>query len=177
MSGIKDIALLEGIPGFYRGLLSANLQIIPYMGIVFTLQSTIKDALVEYPVNSLIAGGIAGSIGKMSVMPFDVIRKRLQVQGPNRTRYILTNVPNYQEQSFIRVFKSILKNEGEIPVLHHLHIYLLLRIISIQSNTYIHCYVLGPRGLFKGLTPSLLKTGPASAITFFVVDRCHHYAR
>lgn len=36
-SGVRQIGRNEGLPGFFRGLAAANAQIVPYMGLFFTL--------------------------------------------------------------------------------------------------------------------------------------------
>jgi solute carrier family 25 thiamine pyrophosphate transporter 19 len=35
--GIRQIHRNEGFPGFFRGLWAANAQVVPYMGLFFTL--------------------------------------------------------------------------------------------------------------------------------------------
>lgn len=70
------------------------------------------------------------------------IRKRFQVQGPQRNSYIISSIPNYQKLSLSQTARNIVKYEGIL-------------------------------GLYKGLLPSLLKTAPLSAITFFVVEWCN----
>jgi len=44
-------------------------------------------------------------------MPFDVVRKRLQVQGPTRNSYIINGIPRYPK-SFISTMYQIVKHEG-----------------------------------------------------------------
>jgi solute carrier family 25 thiamine pyrophosphate transporter 19 len=81
---------------------------------------------------------MAGIVAKTLFMPLDVIRKRLQVQGPVRREIIVSNVPKYTGglfQSIIQIFR----HEGLM-------------------------------GLYKGWVPSILKAGPSSAVTFFVLE-------
>ncbi len=80
----------------------------------------------------------ASVIAKTAVFPLDLVRKRIQVQGPTRGRYVHKNIPEYRGTlSSIRV---ILANEGA-------------------------------RGLYRGLTVSLLKAAPSSAITVWTYER------
>ncbi|KAJ3190045.1 mitochondrial thiamine pyrophosphate transporter [Gaertneriomyces sp. JEL0708] len=145
-SAIVRIYLSEGVLGFYRGLGTAVLQVGPQMGVVFAIWSAGRKHFVK-PTDSetakqsknFIVGLVAGIVGKTSIMPFDVIRKRLQVQGPTRSSYIITS-PEYPK-SAMACAKQIVRTEGFLA-------------------------------LYKGLVPSLLKSGPSSAVTFLVMSMC-----
>ncbi|RKP33977.1 mitochondrial carrier domain-containing protein, partial [Dimargaris cristalligena] len=56
-------------------------------------------------------GGLAGAISKTIVFPLDVVRKRLQVQGPSRAYFGRDPVPVY-ESSVWRTLKQIARQEG-----------------------------------------------------------------
>jgi hypothetical protein len=45
--------------------------------------------------SNLLSGGFASTVGKTAVFPFDLVRKRLQVQGPTRQKYVYRNIPVY----------------------------------------------------------------------------------
>jgi solute carrier family 25 thiamine pyrophosphate transporter 19 len=53
---------------------------------------------------------MASVIAKTGVFPFDLIRKRLQVQGPTRSRYVHKNIPEYK--GVFRTMRDIIKAEG-----------------------------------------------------------------
>jgi solute carrier family 25 thiamine pyrophosphate transporter 19 len=84
------------------------------------------------------AGVLASVIAKTGVFPLDLVRKRLQVQGPTRTRYVHRNIPEYT--GVIQSINLILRTQGV-------------------------------RGLYRGLTVSLLKAAPASAVTMWTYER------
>lgn len=88
-----------------------------------------------------IAGVLASMFAKTAVFPLDLVRRRLQVQGPTRAKYVHTNIPEYKG-----VFSSLVK---------------------IYRNE-------GYRGWYRGLTVSLVKNAPASAITMYVYERTLH---
>lgn len=108
ISACRQIHSQEGFRGFYRGLYPALLQIIPYMGVMFSTQEYLSNTITNWGIHhfnggetqhqfwkqtgGFVGGGIAGIVSKTVVMPFDVIRKRLQVQGPSRHRYVFTKI-------------------------------------------------------------------------------------
>ena len=47
---LVQISQSEGLSGMYRGLGSANVQIVPYMGLVFTFQDAFKSSLSRLSV-------------------------------------------------------------------------------------------------------------------------------
>lgn len=145
IGGIKDIYRHEGPKGFFRGLAAGVGQIIPYMGLFFAGYETLRLPLgqLEMPFGSgdATAGVMASVIAKTGVFPFDLIRKRLQVQGPMRGRFVHRNIPEYKG-----VFKT------------------MRAIISTE----------GMRGLYRGLTVSLFKAAPASAVTMWTYERVLH---
>jgi solute carrier family 25 thiamine pyrophosphate transporter 19 len=75
-------------------------------------------------------------------MPLDVVRKRLQVQGPMRKEIFTSDLPRYKNA--LMAACMIFQHEGIL-------------------------------GFYRGLTPSILKIAPSTAITFFVIDQCRIY--
>ncbi|KAJ3179369.1 mitochondrial thiamine pyrophosphate transporter [Geranomyces variabilis] len=114
LSAVRQIYAAEGVHGFYRGVVPSVLQMAPQMGIVFAAYGGIKRLLKPLKLGkteSFISGGIAGMLGKLSVMPFDVVRKRLQVQGPERNSYVTGRVPKYPS-GLLRCAAQIARQEG-----------------------------------------------------------------
>jgi solute carrier family 25 (mitochondrial thiamine pyrophosphate transporter), member 19 len=111
---IRQIAVSEGPRGFFQGLGAGVGQIIPYMGIFFATYETLRLPLgnLELPYGSgdATAGVMASVIAKTGVFPLDLIRKRLQVQGPTRSKYVHKNIPVYK--GVLRTMRDIFKNEG-----------------------------------------------------------------
>ncbi|KAM0152607.1 hypothetical protein ACHAQE_004679 [Botrytis cinerea] len=141
-SSIRDIAISEGPRGFFQGLGAGVGQIVPYMGIFFATYESLRLPMgtLNMPFGSAdaSAGVIASVIAKTGIFPFDLIRKRLQVQGPTRERYVHKNIPVYN--GVFQTMRHILHNEGY-------------------------------RGLYRGLTVSLFKSAPASAVTMWTYER------
>ncbi|KAJ1549309.1 mitochondrial thiamine pyrophosphate transporter [Cladochytrium tenue] len=151
---VKQIAAREGMSGFYRGVWPSVVQIIPYMALMFESQSVFRSFFSSARTSGVavfgwwgsrtdeaLAGGLAGIFSKTAIMPFDIIKKRLQVQGPDRNSYMLSDIPRYTSSGVLRVGQQIVRHEGILA-------------------------------LYKGLLPTLLKTGPSSAVTFLVVGEC-----
>jgi solute carrier family 25 (mitochondrial thiamine pyrophosphate transporter), member 19 len=57
------------------------------------------------------SGMLASIISKTAVYPLDTVRKRLQVQGPSRAKYVHRNIPEYKS-GVLGTIKAILKREG-----------------------------------------------------------------
>ena len=114
LSSIREIRRHEGNAGFYRGLGAAVGQIVPYMGLFFTSYEALKLPLatLSLPFGSgdAIAGTVASIFSKTAVFPLDTVRKRLQVQGPSRARFVHRNIPVYA--GVLATFKAILRKEG-----------------------------------------------------------------
>lgn len=113
-SAIWDIKRDEGWRGFFRGLGPAWGQVVPFMGIFFVTYEGLRLRLagLEMPWGSrdAAAGAMASVIAKTAVFPLDLVRKRLQVQGPTRSRYIYSNIPEYT--TAMRALSTIFQREG-----------------------------------------------------------------
>lgn len=98
-ASVRAIAREEGARGFFQGLGAGVGQVVPYMGLFFAAYETLRPPLahLSLPLGSgdATAGVIAGVFAKTGVFPLDVIRKRLQVQGPMRGRFAGGLVPHY----------------------------------------------------------------------------------
>jgi solute carrier family 25 (mitochondrial thiamine pyrophosphate transporter), member 19 len=114
-ASIREITKHEGPTGFYRGVSAGVGQIVPYMGILFAVYETLRkpmaDLKLPFGTGDVLTGGIASVTAKTIVFPFDLIRKRLQVQGPTREKYVHKNIPVYK--GVFRTMRDIIKNEGK----------------------------------------------------------------
>ena len=115
LSSVRTIYQLEGVPGFFRGLGAGFAQIVPYMGLFFSTYETLRPPLaqLELPFGSgdATAGVLASITAKTGVYPLDLIRKRVQVQGPTRERFAGGMVPLYG-RGVLRVGREIIGKEG-----------------------------------------------------------------
>ncbi|KAI8095078.1 mitochondrial carrier domain-containing protein [Gilbertella persicaria] len=109
---MADIYKTEGVFGFYRGLWPAIIQIMPYMGLLFSTYDVFAKGFKKLrdenilsssykPTHDMISGALSGFVSKIVVYPFDLVRKRLQMD----TRNINTS-------SWWTCLKSIIRQEG-----------------------------------------------------------------
>ncbi|KAI1767523.1 mitochondrial thiamine pyrophosphate carrier 1 [Hypoxylon sp. FL1150] len=145
---VRDIRRDEGARGFFRGLPPALTSIVPSMGLFFAVYEGARAPLsrLELPggMGDATAGVAASVVAKTGVFPLDLVRKRIQVQGPTRSRYVHKNIPEYK--GAVSGVRAILAREGV-------------------------------RGLYRGLTVSLFKAAPASAVTMWTYERVLNFLR
>ncbi|XP_024867142.1 mitochondrial thiamine pyrophosphate carrier isoform X1 [Temnothorax curvispinosus] len=84
----SSILRQESPRAFFSGLLPTLLQIAPHTGLQFAFYGFFTDFYKKYTTgtdiniyNSMLSGSTAGLIAKTIVYPFDLARKRLQIQG------------------------------------------------------------------------------------------------
>ena len=113
-SAVRDIRRDEGYRGFFRGISPALGQIVPFMGLFFVTYEGLRIQLSRFNVpwggEDATAGVVGSIVAKTAVFPLDLVRKRIQVQGPTRTRYVYGDVPEYT--SALRGIAAIARTEG-----------------------------------------------------------------
>ncbi|XXH03591.1 hypothetical protein Hte_009996 [Hypoxylon texense] len=119
-----------GLPALYRGIIPTVAGVAPYVGLNFMTYEFVRKYLTpegdQNPsaARKLLAGAVSGAVAQTCTYPFDVLRRRFQINTMSGMGY---------------KYKSI----GDA-----------VRVILSQE---------GPRGLYKGLIPNLLKVAPSMA--------------
>jgi len=111
----------EGVRGFYRGLIPNLLQVVPSASLQFgaysscillytKVQAIEKERLSN--TESFLFGAVSGVFAKCAVLPFDVTKKRLQVQGFRKVIQEggLESVPLYKGMA--HCVRTVYKHEG-----------------------------------------------------------------
>ncbi|XP_044255563.1 mitochondrial thiamine pyrophosphate carrier [Tribolium madens] len=140
LQAFTSILKNEGFFVLYRGIWPTFIQVAPHAGAQFMCYK-LFDSIYKYLVNSqnttltssLVSGSLAGLFAKTVVYPFDLAKKRLQIQGFEQGRV-----------EFGQFFKCRGLNDC------------LIRIYKVE----------GLSGLFKGLSPSLIKAVVTTALHF-----------
>lgn len=140
---VRDIARDEGYRGFFRGLGPGLAQIMPFMGLFFVIYEGLRarparSRVLPWGSGEATSGVVASIVAKTAVFPLDLVRRRIQVQGPTRTRYVYNDIPEYS--SALRALATIVRTEGFLA-------------------------------LYKGLPISLMKAAPASAVTLWTYEQ------
>ncbi|KAF2199953.1 mitochondrial thiamine pyrophosphate carrier 1 [Delitschia confertaspora ATCC 74209] len=143
-ASIQNIATQEGPTGFFRGLGAGVSQIVPYMGLFFTSYEGLKPVLAtsNLPLPFGTSDALAGVIAS--------VLSKTAVYPLDTTRKRL------QVQGPTRalyVHRNIPAYKGIVRTLTQIW----------RSE--------GRRGLYRGLTVSLLKAAPASAVTMWTYER------
>ncbi|ERN15340.1 graves disease carrier protein isoform X1 [Amborella trichopoda] len=89
-SGIKDVFrkvyMERGLLGLYRGVAPTLVGILPYAGLKFYIYEELKRHVPEEHQKSVVlrlsCGALAGLLGQTFTYPLDVVRRQMQVQGP-----------------------------------------------------------------------------------------------
>lgn len=93
----------HGLKGFFAGSGAAVVQIIPYMGLNFSLYEFMVNQDITTVSTSGLAGAVAGGVSKIVVYPLDTIKKRMQVQAVSG---------HHQYHSMIDCLIKVARTEG-----------------------------------------------------------------
>ena len=115
VGSIGSIYSEEGVGGFFRGLPVTVGQIVPYMGLFFTTYEAFRPMTAQLSLpfgsNDALAGIMASTVSKTGVFPLDLVRRRIQVQGPRRSGFGEGKVPEYGRGAW-QVAKTVVAQEG-----------------------------------------------------------------
>ncbi|KAF3046504.1 mitochondrial thiamine pyrophosphate transporter [Didymella heteroderae] len=143
-ASVRQIAQQEGAGGFFRGLGAGVSQIVPYMGLFFASYEGLKPLVAESPVPLPFGTSDAAAGVIASVL------SKTAVYPLDTTRKRL----QVQGPMLTRyVHGNIPEYRGVVST--------VMRIWRQE----------GRRGMYRGLTVSLIKAAPASAVTMWTYER------
>ena len=93
----------QGFKGFFAGSGPAVVQIIPYMGLNFSIYEFIVTQEITTVSTSGLAGAVSGGVSKIVVYPLDTVKKRMQVQAVSG---------QHQYHNMIDCFIKVARTEG-----------------------------------------------------------------
>jgi solute carrier family 25 thiamine pyrophosphate transporter 19 len=126
----------------YRGLSPALWQIVPWMGLNFAIYEALRGAAPTDRLERLgLYGAVSGAVSKLVVYPFDLAKKRLQMQGVQISE------------------DHAAKGISRMPAYRGLS-HCLLTVFRAE----------GAPGLFRGVLPSLMKAAPATSASFVTFE-------
>ncbi|KAI8806874.1 mitochondrial carrier domain-containing protein [Cladochytrium replicatum] len=110
----SEMAVKEGIGGFYRGVGAAVLRHVPYTGTRVVIYEQIRQAVVEREGKMdlrwrMLAGLTAGALGQLVAVPTDLVKVRMQADGRRVQKGL---EPRYR--SALSAFPQIVREEGGV---------------------------------------------------------------
>ncbi|VAH84319.1 unnamed protein product [Triticum turgidum subsp. durum] len=175
MQATKDIlreeALIFVCEGFWRGNVPALFMYMPYTAIQFTVLHKLKtfasgssrteDHLHLSPYLSYVSGAIAGSAATVGSYPFDLLRTILASQG--EPKFCVPSSVNYLHKKI--VVKEYMANHFVLATVQVFKVYPNMRsaLVDIVQTR-------GVRGLYAGLTPTLVEIIPYAGLQFGSYD-------
>lgn len=153
----------HGLRGFYSGWGPTSLSIVPSMALQFALYDWAKRSWFggresHNPLVHALGGAVSGIVSKLAVLPLDVLKKHMQIQG----LYHHANLNNGSTN-------AANAHNGATTPPSAANTAPSARTIgpdSLWQATRSLYRVEGFRGFFRGAVPSALKAGVSASLTF-----------
>lgn len=158
---VRLIYATDGLVGFYSGWGPTCLSIVPSMALQFALYDWAKRSWFggresNNPLVHAVGGALSGIVSKLAVLPLDVLKKQMQIQGlyhhslQKDSQTPASSPPHSSSASSNTNTKS---NTGNGKT-------------SLWQATKTIYRVEGFKGFFRGAVPSALKAGVSASLTF-----------
>lgn len=155
---VRLIYASDGLIGFYSGWGPTCLSIVPSMALQFALYDWAKRSWFggresNNPIVHALGGALSGIVSKLAVLPLDVLKKQMQIQG--LYHHSLQKDASSPKSSSSSHPSAPAGAAGARPG----------RSSLIQATLAIY-RVEGFKGFFRGAVPSALKAGVSASLTF-----------
>ncbi|KAA0191107.1 Mitochondrial thiamine pyrophosphate carrier, partial [Fasciolopsis buskii] len=187
LRGFAGLIRTEGVVALWRGLGPSLVLIVPQTSITFATYEKLKRMLAAnfFQLDSdgsqssrgdqlpkafaLIAGALAGLVGKTAVYPLDLIKKRLEIRGFETARQAFGQLPHAHTAASYKLL-------GTDPTCHPFG---LLRTQFYASLLCLKDIIQneGWCSLFKGWQPSAVKALISTGLTFAFFEHFRHLLR
>lgn len=123
-----------GVRGLYRGILPTVAGVAPYVGLNFMVYEAVRGYFTEPGEKNppwyrkLAAGAISGAVAQTCTYPFDVLRRRFQVNSMSGMGYQYTSISG--------AIVTIVKEEG-IPGLYKGLMPNLLKVAPSMASSWL----------------------------------------
>merc|ERR1719391_593366 len=156
---LRDLVSTQGVRGLWNGYTATLLRDVPFSALYWPLYEQCKAIMNLYTSNrdsflvNFGSGAVAGSVASTVTLPFDVIKTIKQIEMGEKD--IMGVKPGTHRRS-VPIYKKV--SSGR----------------SRSNMTIAKEWVReqGPKGLFAGLVPRLLKVAPACAIMISSYEFC-----
>jgi len=159
MKCLRELVQTQGLRGLWNGYTATLLRDVPFSALYWPLYEQCKAIMNLYTSNrdsflvNFGSGAVAGSVASTVTLPFDVIKTIKQIEMGEKD--IMGVKPGTHRRS-VPIYKKVSSGRS-------------------RSNMTIAKELVreqGPKGLFAGLVPRLLKVAPACAIMISSYEFC-----
>jgi hypothetical protein len=192
---IRSMYVREGVAGFYRGVTPTLLGILPYAGLAFAANDTLRarasvggESGEVSVLTKLVCGGLSGLVAQSLTYPLDVIRRRQQTEG------YVTNIRSSSSSSGSDAARRAIAQAadgtigtvaagaegaaaqtaaagaGTAGVKPAPRVAADMRSLTMRETAALILRTDGPRGLFKGLAVNWVKAPVAIGVSFTLFD-------
>ncbi|KAK9703197.1 Mitochondrial carrier protein [Popillia japonica] len=128
---IRSIYKQGGIPGLYRGLIPMMYRDVPTYGIYtwayeFLMHYFYHAHILSDITRQILAGGCAGVVSWMFIIPLDVVKSRIQADNPLNPRY----------KGMVDCFYKSYKSDG-MAIFNKGFLVVCLRAFPVNAATFV----------------------------------------
>jgi solute carrier family 25 protein 16 len=147
---LKKVLQFDGPLGFYKGNGASVIRIIPYAALHYMTYEVYRDWILEKnlplgsgPIVDLVAGSAAGGTAVLCTYPLDLARTKLAYQVSDTRQSLRGGANGFYRQPTYSGIKEVLA-------------------MAYKEG--------GPRGLYRGIGPTLIGILPYAGLKFYIYE-------